>query len=172
MAWLTSQTWLASITCARRKRARVSPLSFPSPSQKADQLTEDRASRSSVLSHKSLRGRNGATGTLLRVVDDAANEREPARVVLDVASDLDLEVIESLGDGLTSEPRDLLVRVSEPADGSRVRGETLLADPREALCFPGLLGPEELEGFFGGDGILLKQVSRSFLTRYCTGNSR
>lgn len=136
-----------------------------------------RTSRSSVLPG------DGLGGDLLaplrkvgRVVDDRADDAAAAEVVLDVGSDLELEVVEALVERLLGQTSDLLVVVSEPSDGGGVsegggrgrrksalawrlsrhkdaRWVSRLDDLLLALLLGGLLGLQQSESLLGRDSV-------------------
>ena len=89
----------------------------------------------------------------MRVVDDGTNELASTKIVRLVSPDLHLEVIETLGNRLLGEARNLLVAVSQPAGGCDVGGVSEFADLGLALLLTGFLGLEEFEGLLLSDGI-------------------
>lgn len=53
------------------------------------------AGRSSILADEGLGGGSRATGALLWIINDGANESKTTAVVLNTSTDLDLEVVET-----------------------------------------------------------------------------
>lgn len=86
--------------------------------------------------------------------DDVARDGQPVLVLLEVAADLDLEVLVALGQGLGQERLHLVLAVAEPAGAGGVGGHGAAVEGLlDALLLAGLGLAQQGQGLVGGDAV-------------------